>query len=81
MEKQQILKQLEALEAELDKLGDSEQSQALQAKVAEIQAGIEDEPEGFADSFDHFASDFEADHPTLAGLIRDISTRLAALGI
>lgn len=54
-------------------------------KQAEIEQVVEGEPESLADSFedflDHYASEFEADHPTVAGLLRDISTRLAAIGI
>lgn len=80
MAKRELLAQLDVLDAELKAL-QGEHYEALHQRVAKIREELDEEPEGISDNIEHFASEFEAEHPTIAGLIRDISTRLAALGI
>ena len=58
----------------------------LQSLVENIEAQlsnpvVEGEPESLADQGDGMVSSFEADHPTVAGILNNIMVTLTSMGI
>ena len=81
MDKEHLIEQLEVLQQELATLDGNDKVDDLQELVENIQQELSAEPESLSDKMDLMVSEFDAEHPTVAGLIRDISAKLSNLGI
>lgn len=88
MDNQQLRVYLEQLSSAIDGLqaadGDKEKLQglidAIELRIAEP-ATASDEPQNIADQVDELVSTFEAEHPTVAGILNNIMMTLTSMGI
>lgn len=78
-----VTEQLRELKRQIDHLEmDDEKRALLDVLMVDIEAGVQDElDEGLVDQLEDKVSEFEADHPTVAAVIRDVINRLNSLGI
>ena len=89
MDTQHLRDQLDSLHRQLGELPEDEQrKQTLQALVDEIEEELASENEAalhdsqsLEDRLNELMSDFEAEHPTTAGVIKDLIHRLASIGV
>lgn len=86
MEKQQLKQTLKRLHAELEATGSADQE--LKQLLSELDGDIHrltEQPEAAAESFgerfESAAVDFEAEHPRIAMLLKELSDTLAKLGL
>ena len=87
MNEQELRAQLDELIIAIESIpaADAEKKR-LQSLVENIEAQlsnavVEGEPESLADQVDGMVSSFEADHPTVAGILNNIMVTLTSMGI
>lgn len=86
MERQQLLEYIQQLNASLTDIKVSEQErQALLGLIQSIQAQLDDDepehPDTLAQQVDELASAFEAEHPTLTGILNNLMVTLTSMGV
>lgn len=89
MDTQHLRDQLDSLHRQLGELPvEDQRKQALQTLVDEIEEELASENEtalhdsqSLEDRLNELMSDFEAEHPTTAGVIKDLIHRLASIGV
>lgn len=78
---------LQHLEQELATLDmDPARRQRLQQLVDAIERELDEEdeysdPPGLRDTLDELVSEFDAEHPTLSGILKDLMVKLASIGV
>ena len=87
MNEQELRAQLDELIIAIESIpaADAEKKR-LQSLVENIEGQlsnpvVEGEPESLADQVDGMVSSFEADHPTVAGILNNIMVTLTSMGI
>lgn len=87
MNEQELRLQLDQLMTAIEKIpaADAEKLRLLGlVENIERQLGnsvVEGEPESLADQVDGMVSSFEADHPTIAGILNNIMVTLTSMGV
>lgn len=88
MDLKHLHEQLTRLQSEIDNLPvDSEEHAKLHALIDDIDRELGSGPEmvledsGIQDRLDDMVSNFEVDHPTVAGILKDIMVKLASIGV
>ena len=87
MDQQQLKEHLEQLTDAIDGLkAPDEDKQQLVKLIADIELQlatplVEGEPQNLADQVDAMVSTFEADHPTVSGILKNIMLTLSNMGV
>ena len=86
MAQQDLREQLEQLASEIDQLTIDDQRKAqLQALVARVEQQLatddDEEPRDLRDQLEEAVSQFEAEHPTLTGVMRRVLMTLSSMGV
>lgn len=87
MEQQQLREQLDQLAQEVEGLRASEaEKDRLASLIADIESQLDDsvsseQPENLVDQVDSLVSAFEAEHPTVAGILNRIMVTLSSMGV
>lgn len=88
MEREQLREHLDQLEAAIGKSGASTaEKERLASLIDDIERQIdpsvveEGEPENLSDQVESLMSAFEAEHPTIAGILNRIMVTLSSMGV
>lgn len=87
VERQQLREQLEQLSGAIDRIqASADEKQRLSKLIDEIErqlddSVVEDEPQNLSDQVESLISAFEAEHPSVAGILNRIMLTLSSMGI
>lgn len=88
MDPKHLHEQLQRLQSEIDSMQlDAEHNAKLHALVDDIDRELGSGPDmvledsGIQDRLDEMVSSFEVEHPTVAGILKDIMVKLASIGV
>ncbi|AKH69041.1 protein of unknown function (DUF4404) [Spongiibacter sp. IMCC21906] len=88
MDPKQLHEQLQRLQTEVDTLSANDENRAkLHALIDDIDRELGTSPQfvledtSLQDRVDELVSSFEAEHPTTAGILKDIMVKLASIGV